>query len=290
VLRDDIDVIDICTASGAHLEPALAAAAAGKHVLVEKPLEVTLERCDAMIEACERSGVHLGGVFQSRFYDGNILTHEAVASGRFGRLVHGAAYVDWWRSQEYYDQADWRGTWRLDGGGAVMNQAIHQVDLLQWMMGQVESIFAFADCLAHHGLEVEDTAVAVLRFANGALGVIEAMTSAYPGYAKRLEVHGDQGGAILEDDKIVSWQGLQIAKAEQEAMHRRFSTAAGGDASADPMAISHVGHERQIADFAEVVIHNRRPAVTGIDARKAVAIIEALYNSARTGLVCQVCK
>ncbi len=280
---DRVDVIVVCTASGAHLEPALAAARAKKHVLVEKPLEVSVARCDEMIGACDQEGVLLGGIFQSRFYDGNQLVHQAIQEGRFGRLTHAAAYVNWWRTQAYYDQAAWRGTWRYDGGGAVMNQAIHDVDLLQWLMGDVDSVFAFADCLAHTGLEVEDTAVAVLRFGNGALGVIEAMTSAYPGYPKRLEVHGDGGGAVLIDSRVVSWSGRDIGAQEEQGVLARYAEQELGGGSADPMAISHVGHERQIADMAQAVLDGRDPVITGREASKAVAIAEALYESSRLG-------
>ena len=279
---DDVEVVVVCTASGGHLEPARAAARGGTHVLVEKPLEVTVARCDQMIEACDAAGVLLGGVFQNRFYEGNQLAHKAIREGRFGRLTHAAAYVNWWRSQDYYDQATWRGTWRYDGGGAVMNQTIHEIDLLQWLVGDVESVFAFADCLAHEGLEVEDTAVAVLRFANGALGVIEAMTSAYPGYPKRLEVHGDRGGAVLVDNKVVSWQGRDITEEEEQRVLDRFAAQEAGGGSSDPMAISHVGHERQISDMARAVLEQRQPVIAGTEARKAVAIAQALYQSSRS--------
>src|SRR5690606_2675649 len=169
--RSDVDVVVVATASGFHMEPAVAAARAGKHLVVEKPLEVTLERCDAIIEAAQEHGVKLACIFQSRFAPANRFVRDAAAQGRFGRLVLGDAYVKWHRPQSYYDQAEWRGTWKFDGGGALMNQSIHQIDLLQWMMGPVESVFAHTDCLAHSGLEVEDTAAAVLRFASGALGV-----------------------------------------------------------------------------------------------------------------------
>lgn len=280
---DAVDVIVICTPSGAHLEPALAAAAAGKHLLVEKPLEVTVERCDRMIDACQEAGVHLAGVFQARFAESSQLLRTAIEAGRFGRLVHGAAYVNWWRSQEYYDQADWRGTWALDGGGAVMNQAIHQLDLLQWLMGDVESVFAFTDCLAHERLEVEDTAVAVLRFANGAVGVIEAMTSTFPGYPKRLEIHGNRGGAIVEDNALTAWHGMDIPETETAEVLARFAGKEVAGASADPMALSHSGHTAQIADLVRAVQHGEPPTISGREARKAVALTEALYRSARSG-------
>ncbi len=176
--RPDVDVVCICTPSGAHAELVVQAARAGKHVVVEKPLEITLARCDAIIEACDAAGVRLCAIFPSRFTAANIRLKEAISGGRFGRLTLGDTYVKWWRTQQYYDSGGWRGTWALDGGGALMNQAIHNVDLLYWLMGDVESIVALTATLAHSRIEVEDTAVASLRFKNGALGTIEAATSA----------------------------------------------------------------------------------------------------------------
>ena len=175
-----VDVICVCTPSGAHRDPSIAAANAGKHVVVEKPLEITLPRCDAIIGASDANGVRLCAIFPSRFSAANVALKQAIEAGRFGRLTLGDTYVKWWRTQEYYDSSGWRGTWQLDGGGALMNQAIHNVDLIQWLMGDVKSIQAMTGRLAHERIEVEDTAVATLRFKNGALGVIEATTSAYP--------------------------------------------------------------------------------------------------------------
>src|SRR5580693_5858289 len=180
-----LDVVCVCTPSGAHLEPSVKAAKAGKHVVVEKPLEITLPRCDAIISACDQAGVRLCTIFPSRFADANRTLKRAIDSGRFGRLTLGDTYVKWWRTQQYYDSGGWRGTWQLDGGGALMNQAIHNVDLLTWLMGDVVSVTALTATLAHERIEVEDTAVASLRFQNGALGVIEAATSAYFGVLKR---------------------------------------------------------------------------------------------------------
>ena len=181
IQRDDIDVVCVCTPSGAHLEPVLAAARAGKHVIVEKPLEITLERCDAMIRACKENNVRLCGIFPYRFTSGARALKKAVEQGRFGRMTIGDAYNKWYRTQEYYDSGDWRGTWKLDGGGATMNQGIHAVDLVQWYMGPVETVTAFTDCLTHERIEIEDTAVAAIRYKSGAMGVIECTTSAYPG-------------------------------------------------------------------------------------------------------------
>ena len=185
--RDDIDIVCVCTPSGAHMEPAVAAAEAGKHVIIEKPLEITLERCDDIIESCEKANVRLCAIFNSRFSDASQLVKDTVSSGRLGQLTLGDAYVKWYRSQDYYDSGDWRGTMELDGGGALMNQSIHAIDFLQYVMGPVESIQAFTDTLAHKRIDVEDVAVAALRFKNGALGVVEGTTAVYPGSLKKFE-------------------------------------------------------------------------------------------------------
>src|SRR5205814_5731729 len=173
VKRADIDVVIVTTPSGAHLEPAAAAANAGKHVVVEKPLEITLDRCDRIIDACAKNKVQLCTIFPSRFGDANVALKNALTQGRFGRLTLGETTCKWWRPQSYYDEGGWKGTKALDGGGALMNQAIHNVDLLTWMMGSVSWVAGFTSALAHERIEVEDTAVACLRFANGALGVIQ---------------------------------------------------------------------------------------------------------------------
>src|SRR5204862_4161285 len=186
-------------------EPAVAAAEAGKHVVVEKPLEVTLERCDRILEACDRKGVKLCTIFPSRFADSNLALKSAVDAGRFGRLTLGETTCKWWRSQEYYDKGGWRGTWALDGGGALMNQAIHNVDLLLWMMGPATHVSAFTALLAHERIEVEDTAVACVRFASGALGVIEATTSVFPGLPKTIALHGNRGSVVIEQEDVLRW-------------------------------------------------------------------------------------
>src|SRR5438105_6969099 len=203
--RKDIHAVIVTTPSGAHMEPAVAAAQAGKHVVVEKPLEITLERCDRIIDACDRGGVKLCTIFPSRFGDANQALKNAVTSGRFGRLTLGETTCKWWRPQSYYDEGGWKGTKALDGGGALMNQAIHNVDLLQWMMGPVTHICGFTATLAHERIEVEDTAIACLRFASGALGVIQATTSAHPGLPKTVAVHGDRGTAVIEQHNIRRW-------------------------------------------------------------------------------------
>lgn len=284
MLADDaVQVVTICTPSGAHCDPAVAAAKAGKHVLVEKPLEIALARCDAIIQACEQNGVKLGTIMPSRFSPANIALKAAVDEGRFGKLTLGDTYVKWWRSQEYYDSGGWRGTWKLDGGGAYMNQAIHNVDLLYWFMGDVDEVCGITATLAHERIEVEDVGAAVVRFKNGAIGTLEAATAAYPGLLKKTEIHGTTGTVIVEQDDVLLWDFAE-AKPADDDVRRQFGkgNATTGGAS-DPTAISHVGHQRQFEDFLQAVQSGTNPAVDGYEGRKSVELILAIYQSSWTG-------
>ena len=283
--RPDVDVVIITTPSGAHLEPAVAAANAKKHVVVEKPLEITPERCDRIIEACDRNGVKLCTIFPSRFHDANIALKQAVDAKRFGRLTLGETTCKWWRTQAYYDEGGWKGTQALDGGGALMNQGIHNVDLLLWMMGEATHVTGFTATLAHERIEVEDTAVACLRFASGALGVIQAATSVHPGLPKTIAVHGDRGSAVIEQEDIQRWEFLPETP-EDAVIRQRFAQKIGASGGAsDPKSISHQGHARQLTDFARAIESNTAPLVDGREGRKAVALICAIYESMRTGKV-----
>ena len=278
-----VDVVTIATPSGVHMEPAVEAARAGKHVIVEKPLEVTLKRCDRIIRECEKSGVKLGTIFPSRFHDSSIQMRKAIDQGRFGRLTLGDAYVKWFRTQEYYDSGAWRGTWKLDGGGALMNQAVHTVDLLSWLMGPVEEIQAQTATLAHKRIEVEDVAIATLRFKSGALGVIEATTAAYPGYLKRIELHGSEGTAILEEEDLKAWDFAKKGRGDAAILKAMKKTKSGGGGAADPSAIGHHGHTMQFRDFVKAIKTDGTPAVDGHEGRKPIEIILAIYKSAQTG-------
>jgi predicted dehydrogenase len=283
VRQKDVDVVIISTPSGAHLDPAVAAASAKKHVVVEKPLEITPERCDRIIDTCDKNGVKLCTIFPSRFHDSNMALKAAVDAGRFGRLTLGETTCKWWRTQEYYDKGGWRGTWKLDGGGALMNQAIHNVDLLLWLMGPVTHITGFTATLAHERIEVEDTAVACLRFASGALGVIQATTSVHPGYPKTIAIHGDRGSAVIEQEDVLRWD-FSPETPEDAQIKARFAQKVGASGGAsDPAAISHVGHARQLGDFVHAIRTNTAPKVDGREGRKAVAAICAIYEAARTG-------
>ena len=278
-----LEIVNICTPSGAHLEPAVEAAAAGKHVVVEKPLEITLARCDKLIAACAKAGVKLCTIFPSRFSPANIALKEAVAAGRFGKLTLGDTYVKWWRTQQYYDNGGWRGTWKLDGGGAYMNQAIHNVDLLYWLMGDITEVTGSTATLAHERIEVEDTGVATVRFANGALGVIEASTSVFPGLLKKTEIHGTEGSVIVEQDDVLLWTFAKET-ARDRAVRTKFAQKVGGGGGAsNPAAISYQGHLKQLKDFVKAVQTGSTPLVDGMEGRKSVEIILAIYKSAKTG-------
>lgn len=281
--RPDIQIITICTPSGAHMEPAIAAAKAGKHVIVEKPLDVTLKRCDAMIDACAKAGVKLGTIFPSRFHKSSQLLKKAVDEGRFGQLTLGDAYVKWYRTQAYYDSGAWRGTWKLDGGGALMNQAIHSVDLLIWLMGPVVEVTAHTATLAHERIEVEDVATATLRFANGALGVIEATTAAFPGSLKKIELSGSQGMAVLEEESIIKWQFAKMNKRDQQLLEEMQNRTKTGGGAADPAAIGHQAHAELFREFIKAVKDDKNPNLDGSEGRRSVELILAIYKSAKTG-------
>jgi predicted dehydrogenase len=275
--RPDIQAICITTPSGLHLEPALAAIRAGKHVIVEKPLEITVERIDEMLHAAESAGVRLAAIFQSRFGVGANTVKAAIDSGRFGRLVLASAYVKWHRKPEYYQ--GWKGTLAIDGGGALMNQGIHAVDLLQWFAGLPTEVFGWKTRCVHTGIEAEDTVSASLRFPGGALGSIEATTAAYPGWSRRIEICGENGSAALEDDKIARWD-FRVSQSGDDAILHAAPDEKMRSGSGAPDQISHYGHLLQIRDLMDSVRSGRPLAVDGRAARNAVALIRAIYESA----------
>lgn len=284
--RPEVQVVCVTTPSGAHLEPALAAIAAGRHVVVEKPVEITLERVDRILAAAQQAGVRVAAIFQARFGPGAQAVKRALDQGRFGRLVLASAYVKWHRKPEYY-VGSWHGTKALDGGGALMNQGIHAVDQLQWFAGMPAEVFGWTARRVHSGIEVEDTAAATLRFANGALGGIEATTAAFPGWARRLEIAGENGSAALEDDRLVQWE-FRPALPEDEAVRRDAAGSKLGSGASAPNAISHVGHRLQLQDLVDAIRDNRPLAIDGKAARNAVAIIRGVYDSAACGRPVQI--
>ena len=283
--REPVEVVNICTPSGLHGEAACMAMRAGRHVIVEKPLEITLDAIDRVLHTQREAGVKLAVISQRRFDPASRQIRRLIDDGAFGRLVLGNAHVPWWRSQAYYDSGEWRGTRRLDGGGVLMNQSIHSIDLLRWFMGPVATISAYTDTLAHR-METEDVAVAALRFANGALGSIVATTAAYPGVTTRIEVLGDRGSAVIENDRLIF---LHLAGTQKEEVGSYGMAGAelprGGNVggAADPAAVGTGGHAAQIADMIRAIREDGVPAVDGQAGRDAVEIILGIYRSADTG-------
>ncbi|MFH1742960.1 MAG: TIM barrel protein [bacterium] len=275
IARPDLDAVHVCTPSGLHGENAIAAMKEGKHVLVEKPMEITLERADAMMQTAQETGVKLGVISQHRFNPNMRKIKEAIDSGRFGTMVLGDAFIKWYRPQSYYDSGAWRGTWEMDGGGCLMNQGIHYIDMLQWIMGPVCRVFARTATRARN-IEVEDVAVANLEFESGAFGNIMGSTCIYPGVPERLEIHGSKGTVILEKSELTFWE-IEGEEETIKGIEKADTTAA----ARDPMQIDSSGHQAQFRDFAEAVLDNREPAIPGQEGRRPLEIILAIYESGK---------
>lgn len=289
----EIDLVVICSPSGLHVQLAETALSAGRHVVIEKPLDVSIAKANEIARLADDAaarGLVVSVISQHRFDPASAAVADAAHSGRFGRLTSGIASVAWYRSQEYYDSGDWRGTWALDGGGAVMNQGVHTVDLLVWMLGRPVEVSAQTALLAHERVEVEDVAVATIRFESGALGVVHATTAAYPGLSARLQVLGDRGSAIVDDDRL-AW--FHVAAPEARPGHQGATDTA--DQSADVVApdqrvggpdeADHFlnGHARQYDDVVAAVREGREPGVTVADALLSLATVKAIYVSATLG-------
>ena len=275
-----LDLVCIGSPSGVHADEIALAASRGCHVLVEKPIDISLERVDTAIAAVERADVSLGTFFQDRCTPAFREAHDAIAEGRLGRIVLVDARVRWYRAPEYYRAAPWRGTPSLDGGGALINQGIHTVDLLLYLLGDVVDVQARAGTVLHE-IDVEDTLVGSLKFACGAIGTLQATTAAYPGYPRRVEITGTEGTLRIEHDRIVGWDlksgmvdGTTLTSATKSA-----STAVVADATP---------HRRVVEDFVAALAERRRPACDGREGRRSVALVEALYDAARTGNVTAV--
>jgi predicted dehydrogenase len=281
--RPDIDVVSVCVPSGLHAEVGVQVAQAGKHVIVEKPIDVSLEAAERLIDTCRRCGVKLTVISQHRFDPGIQEVRAALDAGRFGRLLLGDVIVKWYRTEEYYRSAGWRGTWDLDGGGALMNQGVHWVDVLQWMMGPVDRVVGRCSQVGHD-IPVEDVALAQLVFRSGALGMIEVSTVVYPGLPERVEITGTGGTAVVEMGAVKVWE-FKDEKGEVGPYGAKvLAGGRGGLAAAPDQAASQIaGHRIQIADFLEAIADDRDPFVTGEEARKPLEIILAVYQSARTG-------
>jgi UDP-N-acetyl-2-amino-2-deoxyglucuronate dehydrogenase len=282
--RADVDAVTICTPSGLHAYGAVAALDAGKHVVVEKPLDVSLAAADRIIDAEKRSGRTVAVISQHRFDRSTEKVLQAVRDGHLGTVTSAIASHAWWRGQTYYDSGDWRGTWALDGGGAIMNQTVHTINLMVTAVGTPVEVFAYTGCLAHERIEVEDTAVAVVKFASGALGMIHGTTAAYPGLDASLRVFGSKGSAVISNDELVFLHGNagdapEIAMSEMTGLNQ---VTADDALSPEDVPLGHA-HRRQLADFVDAVRTGRPPRVGTADARTSLSVILALYESAATG-------
>lgn len=281
----DIGLVAICTPSGLHADFAEQALAAGKHVVIEKPLDASLSRgrdIARLATDAESRGLVCTVISQHRFDPASVAVAEAVAAGRLGRITSAVASVAWWRSQNYYDSAGWRGTWELDGGGAVMNQSVHTVDLLVWLLGRPIEVVAHTARLAHTRIEVEDVAAATIRFASGALAVLHATTAAYPGLAARLQVHGTRGSAVIHDDQLEYFHGDGAEEDPQRPANQAAELVPAGELRGvrNPVDSFVVGHLRQYEDIVDA-IDKRRPASIRVeDALLALAVVSAVYLSA----------
>ncbi len=293
----DVDVVCVCTPSGMHADMTVAALTAGKHVIVEKPMDISLEACDRMIDAQRKSGRKLSVICQHRFDAASRLVRDKIAAGDLGRIVLATASVKWWRTQHYYDSGDWRGTWKWDGGGALMNQGVHTVDLLQWLAGGVESLWAQTRTAAHERIEVEDTAVAALVFKNGAVGSLCATTAAYDGFPVRVDLFGTEGSAIIEGDRLRALTLKNGTRLEgRAAASHALSVARGGTASVKDEAAAREAdaeegevwgdsHRAQIADVLRAIRTDSPVLIDGVEGRKPLEIILGVYQSQRSGQV-----
>ncbi len=281
--REDVDVVCVCVPSGLHAEVGTRAARAGKHLVVEKPVDVTLAAADRLIEAAHSAGVVLTVISQHRFDPDLVELKRLLGRGALGRLVLGEASTKWYRAQAYYDSAPWRGTWAMDGG-SLLNQGVHYVDLLRWCMGPVAEVKAVCSTQTHE-IEVEDTALAVVKFASGAVGTILSSTAAFPGFPQRLEITGTKGTVTIEDGQITRRAVMDAARSADDSAATGVPTsgAATSGAAADPVTLDVSGHAAQIADLLTAIDQGRDPAVSGQDGRDALEIVCAVYESSRSG-------
>ena len=281
----DLDAVSICTPSGAHLIPSLASAKAGKHIICEKPLEVSIDRIDQIIRCCERSGVLLSGIFPRRFNPSTKELKKAIQKNRFGKITMADASVKWWRNRDYYDSAGWRGTWKLDGGGALMNQSIHTIDLLLYLMGPVKTVQAEIRTLAHKNIEVEDTAVAILEFESGSLGIIQGSTSSWSrtGHPAEIQITGTKGSVFMSDDRFRVWE-FDDETDSDNVIRKNYAIEEQmfGAGAADPSKIDFKWHARNYEDIISALNSKSTPSISGEDARRAVALISAIYESSKS--------
>ncbi|MCY3904003.1 MAG: Gfo/Idh/MocA family oxidoreductase [Caldilineaceae bacterium] len=276
-----VDAVCICTPSGQHAQQAIAAAENGKHVLVEKPMALSLADADAMIAACRRNGVQLGVCLQRRAEPLFRRVHDAIHGGDLGEITLGVVTMPYFRDEPYYAQAEWRGTWALDGGGVLMNQGIHIVDLLLWFLGDPVEVHAFADT-RHRSVEIEDTAGAVLRFENGALATITATVAAEPGFPHRLEVYGTNGGIQIEGEEVLRWELADASTGTVEPWAVTTEQVDPGMAG-DPRGISTSGHIAILKDFIDGIRRGEDPVIDGAEGKRSLGTILAVYGESGLG-------
>jgi predicted dehydrogenase len=271
-----VQAVIVCLPSGYHAEYGIKAANAGKHVIVEKPIDVTEARAQALIDACRKADRHLSVIFQCRYTPASRKVRKALDAGVLGTLILGDAYVKWYRTPQYYAGSAWRGTKAIEGGGALINQAIHTIDLLQWFMGGVKRVSG-AVRTSTHAIESEDLGVAVVEFLNGAVGVIEGTTAVQPGFKERLEIHGQKGSATIEGGHVTAWKVEGCVEADYvDPQPASF----GGTASP---VITHVNHTAQLADIFGAIRAGRPSPVSGEEGLKALRIVRGIYESSATG-------
>lgn len=278
----DVDVVILCTPSGTRLEMTEYIASCKKHIISEKPLEVNTKRIDGMLEACKKNGVFIASIFHKRYHPVYKYIKNLVDSGRLGEIVTADVLMKWYRPTEYYNNSTWRGTMALDGGGALMNQCVHFVDLVQWFNGGVKSVFAKTSRRVHKNIEAEDTAVAVLEYKNGAFGLIEATTSSYPGFSTLITVNGSRGGVICENEKIREIKLIDETEEDRQILKDSNYGEHGNDAKTNVKKDISL-HKAQLSEAVTAILRGEQPPVDGAEARKAVEIITSMYKSAKTG-------
>ncbi len=272
----DVDFVDVCTFPDFRLQPLEIAAKHGKAVQVQKPISTNLETARKMIEVAREAGIVLGVVSQHRFDDSTIFVKKAISQGRLGRILQADAYVKWWRSEAYYSRPI-KGSWAVEGGGALINQAVHQVDVLNYLTGGVDEVFGYWQLGARHKIESEDVICAVMRYKSGATGVIQSSTAFWPGYPERIEIHGTRGTCVFTGDKLTTWD-VENDEGEPAPVEKDVMSGAS-----DPMAIPLTPFERQFLDFGNAVKNRTQPLVSGEEGLKALEIVLGIYESCRSG-------
>ena len=278
----ELDAVAIATPTGLHRDPAVAAACAGKHVLCEKPLETTPARAQEIIDACRENSVVLAPIFQYRYSPAALLIKKALEQGRFGKLLMANARIKWFRPQSYYDSGVWRGTWEVDGGGCLMNQSIHAIDLFIHFAGRPAEVYGYWATAAHERIDVEDNAVAAVKFANGALGVIESSTCCEPGWPLEVEISGTRGTAAVKAESLGRWEFIDSDPLDAEAQEL-LKVPAGNSGASDPSTIRTEGHQAVIQNMVDTILTGENKVIPGEEAKRPIELICGVYEAQRTG-------